>query len=222
MTLHVPSLPFSLDPLMAEAKRRARQRRVLVALGALFLAALALGLTLALRSPGRAPTGGLASARYPRYGVSFRYPSGLTAVRRCGGWAFLGQGYGLEALALITSNRGVMSNCSPADQSPIPPIWPPLVRLDPNGVSIALGWVETSPDVRLAAVPTDYTGFRVEQHPGWPFGCPPGVGHETRSVAIGSGHGPEGVSVDALICGPRFATGRAAFRQIVRSLRIAR
>jgi hypothetical protein len=32
MTLHHPRLSFSLDPLMAEAKRRARQRRVLVAL----------------------------------------------------------------------------------------------------------------------------------------------------------------------------------------------
>lgn len=31
MISHVPRLPFSLDPLMAEAKRRARQRRVLVA-----------------------------------------------------------------------------------------------------------------------------------------------------------------------------------------------
>jgi hypothetical protein len=32
MTLHVLRLPFGLDPLIAEAKRRARQRRVLVAL----------------------------------------------------------------------------------------------------------------------------------------------------------------------------------------------
>lgn len=32
MTVHLPRLPFSLDPLMAEAKRRARQRRLLVAL----------------------------------------------------------------------------------------------------------------------------------------------------------------------------------------------
>jgi hypothetical protein len=52
MTVRVPRLPFSADPLMAEAKRRARQRRVLVALGVLLLAALAGGLTLALRSPG--------------------------------------------------------------------------------------------------------------------------------------------------------------------------
>jgi hypothetical protein len=32
MTAHVPRLPVCLDPLVAEAKRRARQRRVLVAL----------------------------------------------------------------------------------------------------------------------------------------------------------------------------------------------
>ncbi len=32
MTLRVPALPFSVDPLIGEAKRRARQRRILVAL----------------------------------------------------------------------------------------------------------------------------------------------------------------------------------------------
>jgi hypothetical protein len=32
MSVHVPRLPLSLDPLIAEAKRRARQRRVLLAL----------------------------------------------------------------------------------------------------------------------------------------------------------------------------------------------
>jgi hypothetical protein len=42
---------------MAEAKRRARQRRVLVAIGVLLLVALAGGLALALRSPG-GPTNG--------------------------------------------------------------------------------------------------------------------------------------------------------------------
>jgi hypothetical protein len=31
MTAHLPRLPFSLDPLIAEAKRRARQRRLLLA-----------------------------------------------------------------------------------------------------------------------------------------------------------------------------------------------
>lgn len=58
MTLHVPRLPFSVDPLMAEAKRRARQRRTLIALAALLLAGLAGGLTLAFRSPGGGSTNG--------------------------------------------------------------------------------------------------------------------------------------------------------------------
>ncbi len=48
MTLHVPRLPFSLDPLMAEAKRRARQRRVLVALvvSAVVAAGVVIGIEL--------------------------------------------------------------------------------------------------------------------------------------------------------------------------------
>jgi len=52
MTVRVSGLLFSVDPLMAEAKRRARQRRVLVAVAVLLLAALAGGLTFALRATG--------------------------------------------------------------------------------------------------------------------------------------------------------------------------
>jgi hypothetical protein len=50
MTLHLPRLPFSLDPLMAEAKRRARQRRMLVAL--VVSAVVAAGAVLAVELPG--------------------------------------------------------------------------------------------------------------------------------------------------------------------------
>jgi hypothetical protein len=39
MISQVPRLPFALDPLIAEAKRRARQRRVLVALVAIAVVA---------------------------------------------------------------------------------------------------------------------------------------------------------------------------------------
>lgn len=39
MTLHAARLPFSIDPLIAEAKRRAKQRRVFLALIASLLAA---------------------------------------------------------------------------------------------------------------------------------------------------------------------------------------
>jgi hypothetical protein len=47
MTLHVPRLPFALDPLVAEAKRRARRRRA--ALLALAIAAVAIAVTFGLR-----------------------------------------------------------------------------------------------------------------------------------------------------------------------------
>jgi hypothetical protein len=86
MTVRVPPLPFSVDPLMAEAKRRARQRRVRVAIAVLLLGAVAGGLTLALRSPG-GPSGGgggpgsnnasLGSATAPPVTAAM-----LTAVRR--------------------------------------------------------------------------------------------------------------------------------------------
>src|SRR4029077_192926 len=57
MTLRVPRLPFSLDPLIAEAKLRARRRRLLLALGV--AAGVAVALTFALQSgAGPAGTGG--------------------------------------------------------------------------------------------------------------------------------------------------------------------
>lgn len=57
MTLRVPRLPFSLDPLIAEAKRRARRRRLLLALGV--AAGGAVAVNFALQSgagPGGAPS----------------------------------------------------------------------------------------------------------------------------------------------------------------------
>jgi hypothetical protein len=54
MTLRVPRLPFSLDPLIAEAKRRARRRRLVLAL--IVAAGVAVAVGFALRS-GRGPGG---------------------------------------------------------------------------------------------------------------------------------------------------------------------
>ena len=64
MTAWVTRLAFSLDPLMAEAKRRARHRRMLIAIAV--LAGLAVGLTFAFGSPGgRSPNaGGLTGGNY--------------------------------------------------------------------------------------------------------------------------------------------------------------
>lgn len=56
MIAGAPRLPFSLDPLIAEAKRRMRRRRILVA--AVALAAVAAGAVVATRPPGGpAPSG---------------------------------------------------------------------------------------------------------------------------------------------------------------------
>jgi hypothetical protein len=57
MTLHVLRLPISLDPLIAEAKRRARQRRLLLAaLGVVVAAGAVIGVTLASRGSDRPRT----------------------------------------------------------------------------------------------------------------------------------------------------------------------
>ena len=52
MTSHVPRLPFALDPLMEEAKRRMRRRRILGASLLILVGAIAAGAVLASRSPG--------------------------------------------------------------------------------------------------------------------------------------------------------------------------
>src|SRR3954447_28212 len=57
MTAHAPRLPFSLHALIAEAKRRARQRRLLVMVVALVLATGGIGLSAELSSRGPAPAG---------------------------------------------------------------------------------------------------------------------------------------------------------------------
>jgi hypothetical protein len=64
MTANVPRLPFSLDPLMAEAKRRMRKRRVLVAVLAVLIgggvvgAAVGLTSSSAVQPAGRCKAGG--------------------------------------------------------------------------------------------------------------------------------------------------------------------
>jgi hypothetical protein len=51
MSAHNPALPFEADPLIAEAKRRARRRRILAVAGAVAVAA-AVGASFGLRAGG--------------------------------------------------------------------------------------------------------------------------------------------------------------------------
>jgi len=61
MTAHIPRLPFTLDPLIAEAKRRMRRRRYFTALALVAAAAISTTLTLGLR-PGQSPRGGVSAS----------------------------------------------------------------------------------------------------------------------------------------------------------------
>jgi hypothetical protein len=61
MTLHLPRLPISLDPLFGEAKRRTRKRRVLVGVAAFSLAGAATALALALLPSGTSTPSGFVS-----------------------------------------------------------------------------------------------------------------------------------------------------------------
>jgi hypothetical protein len=82
MAAHVPRLPLSLDPLIAEAKRRARQRRkaLVIALVAAVVAGGATGSTLALtQSNGFRPAAACPGASTYAYAT----PGG--------GWMFLRQ-----------------------------------------------------------------------------------------------------------------------------------
>ncbi len=60
MTAHASPRPFALDPLIAEARRRARFRRF----GLVAVLVAALGLAFALRAPQPAPPGGGAATHY--------------------------------------------------------------------------------------------------------------------------------------------------------------
>jgi hypothetical protein len=203
---------------MAEAKRRARQRRVLIVLVVLLAAGLAAGLVVSLRPPSGGSSGGLATANYSQYGVSLRYPSGLTAVPECGSLVDDRVGY-VSPIALITSERGVSSFC----HSSIPFEWPPTAMLlGRSGLTVAVSQVRFWPrgyrppwHGRFAAVPTAYPAHLRS-------GCSAGVRDETRSVAIRSPDRGKVVHVDAWICGPTFATGNTAFRQIVASIRFTK
>lgn len=82
MTMRLPRLPFSLDPLIAEAKRRARRRRLVLAL--VVAAGVAVAAAFALRSgagPGGAPAPGGAGSAANEVSI---LASGVAPVT--GGW----------------------------------------------------------------------------------------------------------------------------------------
>jgi hypothetical protein len=133
MTAQVRRLPFVLDPLMAEAKRRARQRRFLIALIVLALIGGAAGAFAAFRSPGGPPsslpaalgggsaqTRGTVLAQLPRLGISFRYPAGWRRLHCSPAFTVSGT----RGVTYLTTAR--RAGCSPSSRR----------RTSANGVAV--------------------------------------------------------------------------------------
>ena len=187
MTLHARWLPLSLDPVIAEAKRRSRQRRLLLGALIVALAALGVGTTLALRgpagpNPGRAGAGqGHDSAVANIGGLSITYPAAWKRVSwNC--WNAIG------SYLLLTTARP-----TPRCGSTLPP----REQLGRNGVAV---WFGTAAPLRTIAIV-------------WKVNPPPiGLWAGTKRVTCARGaprriglhlqHRSYAVSGGAVLCGP--------------------
>jgi WD40-like Beta Propeller Repeat len=132
---HLPRLPFSLNPLIAEAKRRARQRRVLVAVVVLLTAALAAGLTLTFRSQGVGANGEPAKGR----GIVFAH----LAIPSVGGT--LDGGGDIYVLRPGGQPKQLMSSRNPLDQ----PTW------SPNGKLLAFATIMCDGNINCTGFPKE-------------------------------------------------------------------
>jgi hypothetical protein len=82
MTLHLPRLPISLDPLLGEAKRRMRKRRALVGVAAVFLVGAVTAVALALGSSGGGTPSSFASVGSVSVGrLTLPVPRGFNQYR---------------------------------------------------------------------------------------------------------------------------------------------
>lgn len=212
---HLPRLPFSLDPLIAEAKRRARQRRVIAGLVVMVLAGFAVGLTIAVRSPGGSPRGGSAGANFAHYGVSLRYPSAWARLDWC-----LGPGYG--AIGLLTTAQP-RPRCKPGATTAS---WPPPERLRANGVSIAFASIHRAVGSALKLEWNARIGGRRAYvlPPGRDYArnetCPTGIRREYRDVTIArSSSGMAALRAITVLCGPDLAASEVAVQQALASVR---
>lgn len=206
MIERVPGLPFSLDPLMAEAKRRARRRRLL-ALG-LLLVVVATGTTLALRGSGgsgppTASTGnGLSTASLGQ--ASLTYPaSWKRVVWDC--WSNAPGRY-----LLLTTARPTPT-CGRA--------LPPREKLGRDGVAV---WLQTLPALpgitsqKLIRDPRPATGAWTSEKRAT---CTSGPG---RNFGARVKDGNLYVLLGAVVCGPGYGQGERALQRMVSSARFTK
>jgi hypothetical protein len=188
----------------------------------LALGGVAAGVTLSLGSSG-ARGRSLARANFPGFGLSFRYPSDWQRED----WCWLGTAE--FPLTLVTT--GPLPPCDPG-QEPVN-IWtplPPAQLLGSNGV--AAWWIASNrslgvrPNAKVDGEPARITvrrePTRRTQHSY--VNCV-GTGATQRHLSAqiqSPSSGANHVEVGAVICGPDFAAGEAAVRQMLDSARFAR
>ena len=212
MTLGVPRLPFSLDPLIAEAKRRARRRRLLLALG--LAAGAAVAVTLALRSGAGSPggaspaagSGGAAATQGPVLAGGVAPVSGGTVVATVGP----------DLKNVGDSGRPTRVAAAPIDASGSFVLRPdpssrPLARAIVKAIRTNNSWVnlellETGADGKtaLTSIPRQYVDASGKAFSLAEFRAAPGSGHW---ITDGTG----GTTVDAkqeVVLGPARASHR--------------
>lgn len=201
MTIHVPGLPFSLDPLMAEAKRRMKRRRLLVGVLIVVLAGGGAGATFGLRGPSNpnsTPGGaGHVHATSSLGGMSLSYPAAWKPVE-WGCWI------GPMELLLLTTVRPTPT-CGGS--------MPPRDQLGRDGVDV---WFDFLPAFK------GESAWALRRNP-----TPVGIwaGTERATCAKGAGtrrrfgarliHGSTSVLVGAAICGPHYAKTETALRAML-------
>jgi hypothetical protein len=157
----------------------------------------------------RQPSGPQASESYSQWGISFRYPAR---------WARLDCG---EAPPF--GPQSVLTNARPTPTC----ARHSLVRLPKNGVVVFLASSALRPGGRMrwndrvdgqaANVPPNAYGAKYLSAE---VTCPAGARREYRADTIRHPHTLNSVyTIQALICGPHFATGDAAARHLLASIR---
>jgi hypothetical protein len=200
MTAHVPRLPFSLDPLMAEAKRRMRRRRLLGPVVIVMLVGGVAGATLALRGPSgpnTAPGGAGHSLATTNFGgMSVSYPAAWKPVQfNC--WI------GPTSILLLTTVRPTPT-CGGSTM-------PPYDKLGRDGVDI---WFDFLPTFK------GDNAWPLRRNPA-PVGT--WAGTERATCARGPRRrfgarlilGPHAVAVAAVICGPHYRKNEAALQTML-------
>ena len=227
MSASLPTLPLGLDPLIAEAKARARRRRLYlmvvvvaaIAAGGAFLWSFTPAGALRWPLPAQGGSSGLASANFPEYGLSFRYPANWKRLDCVQDGSFT------STLTYLTNAPSAACATGASGQ-------PSLNRLGANGVIVdwsdsPAGYGYTAsrqPDMAMLRGRKATIGGMPALFPPVPASTCSWVGGGVARVVtiqrpgVGSG---DWLTVNACFRGPNVSANAAAFRQMLASVRFS-